>query len=136
MLREEGFERVRAPQAPQRSVPASRSGMGLEIVARLIQRSSALHRRPLHARRIPPTIPPGRARSFEYAARHRPRPVTKEVFRIGHLGDFNDLMLLGYAKRRRDGVGALAGVPHQKGGVAVVLDYLTETARQTYRRLR
>ncbi len=29
-----------------------------------------------------------------------------KVFRIGHLGDFNDLMLAGHAERRGDGPGA------------------------------
>ena len=45
------------------------------------------------------------------------------VFRIGHLGDFNDLKLVGTP----GGVGmgfALAGVPHRKGGVMAAMDYL------------
>jgi alanine-glyoxylate transaminase/serine-glyoxylate transaminase/serine-pyruvate transaminase len=54
-----------------------------------------------------------------------------KVFRIGHLGDFNDLMLVGTLSGVEMGL-QLAGIPHQKGGVATVLDYLTETARQTY----
>lgn len=51
-----------------------------------------------------------------------------KVFRIGHLGDFNDLMLAGTLSGIEMGL-ALAGVPHQKGGVAAALDYLTEAAR-------
>ena len=54
-----------------------------------------------------------------------------KVFRIGHLGDFNDLMLVGTLSGVEMGL-ALGGVPHQKGGVAAVLDYLTETAKETY----
>jgi alanine-glyoxylate transaminase/serine-glyoxylate transaminase/serine-pyruvate transaminase len=46
-----------------------------------------------------------------------------KVFRIGHLGDFNDLMLLGTLAGVEMGL-ALAGVPHQKGGVAAAMDYL------------
>jgi alanine-glyoxylate transaminase/serine-glyoxylate transaminase/serine-pyruvate transaminase len=46
-----------------------------------------------------------------------------KVFRIGHLGDFNDLMLCGTLCGVEMGL-ALAGVPHQKGGVAAALDYL------------
>ncbi len=51
-----------------------------------------------------------------------------KVFRIGHLGDFNDLMLAGTLSGVEMGL-ALAGVPHAKGGVAAAIDYLTETAR-------
>ena len=46
-----------------------------------------------------------------------------KVFRIGHLGDFNDLMLDGHARRRRDGL-HLAGVPHRQGGVGAAMDTL------------
>jgi alanine-glyoxylate transaminase/serine-glyoxylate transaminase/serine-pyruvate transaminase len=46
------------------------------------------------------------------------------VFRIGHLGAFNDLMLLGTLGGVEMGLRA-AGVPHRKGGVAAALDSLT-----------
>jgi len=46
-----------------------------------------------------------------------------KVFRIGHLGDFNDLMLAGTLAGVEMGL-ALAAVPHQKGGTAAALDYL------------
>ncbi|HEY7611200.1 MAG TPA: aminotransferase class V-fold PLP-dependent enzyme [Alphaproteobacteria bacterium] len=49
--------------------------------------------------------------------------VAGKVFRIGHLGDFNDLMLAGTLAGIEMGL-ALAGVPHKKGGVAAALDYL------------
>ncbi|MBY0439414.1 MAG: aminotransferase class V-fold PLP-dependent enzyme [Burkholderiales bacterium] len=51
--------------------------------------------------------------------------VAGKVFRIGHLGDFNDLTLVGTLA----GVGMgleLAGVPHEKGGVTAAMDYLAE----------
>jgi alanine-glyoxylate transaminase/serine-glyoxylate transaminase/serine-pyruvate transaminase len=48
-----------------------------------------------------------------------------KIFRIGHLGDFNDLMLAGTLSGVEMGL-ALAQVPHHKGGVAAALDYLTE----------
>ena len=54
--------------------------------------------------------------------------VAGKVFRIGHLGDFNDLMLAGTLSGIEMGL-ALAGVPHKKGGVAATLDFLTDTAR-------
>ncbi len=40
-----------------------------------------------------------------------------KVFRIGHLGDFNDLMLMGTLTGIEMGFD-LAGIPHQKGGAA------------------
>jgi alanine-glyoxylate transaminase/serine-glyoxylate transaminase/serine-pyruvate transaminase len=46
-----------------------------------------------------------------------------KVFRIGHLGDFNDLMLCGTLSGIEMGL-ALARVPHRKGGVGAALDYL------------
>jgi alanine-glyoxylate transaminase/serine-glyoxylate transaminase/serine-pyruvate transaminase len=46
-----------------------------------------------------------------------------KVFRIGHLGHFNDLMLCGTLAGVEMGL-ARAGVPHQRGGVAAALDYL------------
>ena len=46
-----------------------------------------------------------------------------KVFRIGHLGDFNDLMLMGTLTGIEMGL-SLAGVPHQKGGAARASDFL------------
>jgi alanine-glyoxylate transaminase/serine-glyoxylate transaminase/serine-pyruvate transaminase len=45
------------------------------------------------------------------------------VFRIGHLGDFNDLTLLGTLSGVEMGL-ARCAVPHQKGGVQAAIDYL------------
>ncbi len=49
------------------------------------------------------------------------------VFRIGHLGDFNELMLAGTLCGVEMGL-ASAGVPHQRGGVMAALDYLAGVA--------
>jgi alanine-glyoxylate transaminase / serine-glyoxylate transaminase / serine-pyruvate transaminase len=51
-----------------------------------------------------------------------------KVFRIGHLGDFNDLMLAGTLCGVEMGL-EIAGVPHRKGGVATAMDYLTESLK-------
>jgi alanine-glyoxylate transaminase/serine-glyoxylate transaminase/serine-pyruvate transaminase len=51
--------------------------------------------------------------------------IAGKVFRIGHLGDFNELMLAGTLAGVEMGL-ALAGIPHRKGGVDAALDYLTE----------
>ena len=45
------------------------------------------------------------------------------VFRIGHLGDFNDLMLLGTLSGVEMGL-AVAGIPHKKGGAQAAIDFL------------
>ncbi|HUL65039.1 MAG TPA: aminotransferase class V-fold PLP-dependent enzyme [Burkholderiaceae bacterium] len=49
------------------------------------------------------------------------------VFRIGHLGDFNDLTLAGTLAGVEMGLG-LGGVPHRAGGVQAALSYLRDTA--------
>ena len=51
-----------------------------------------------------------------------------KIFRIGHLGDFNDLALMGTLAGVEMGL-SLTGVPHQKGGVQAAMDYLGECAR-------
>lgn len=48
------------------------------------------------------------------------------VFRIGHLGDFNDLMLGGTLAGVEMGL-SLAGVPHHEGGVQAALRHLKQT---------
>jgi alanine-glyoxylate transaminase/serine-glyoxylate transaminase/serine-pyruvate transaminase len=49
------------------------------------------------------------------------------VFRIGHLGDFGDLQLVGTLGGVEMGLRA-AGVPHQSGGVLAAMDYLSGNA--------
>ncbi len=49
--------------------------------------------------------------------------VQGRVFRIGHLGDFNELMLAGTLCGVEMGL-AIADVPFKKGGVAAAMDYL------------
>ena len=50
--------------------------------------------------------------------------VKGKVFRIGHLGDFNDLMLMGTLAGVEMGL-ELARVPHAKGGVDAAMAVLT-----------
>ncbi len=56
-----------------------------------------------------------------------------KIFRIGHLGDLNDLTLSGTLAGVEMGL-ALAGVPHRKAGVQAALDYLAERAGARERR--
>ena len=52
-----------------------------------------------------------------------------KVFRIGHLGDFNDLTLAGTLAGVEMGL-ELAGVPHRKDGVQAAMEYLAAEARK------
>ncbi len=54
--------------------------------------------------------------------------VAGKVFRIGHLGDFNDLTLMGTLAGVEMSL-ALAGVPHNEGGVRAAMDVLSGAAR-------
>jgi alanine-glyoxylate transaminase/serine-glyoxylate transaminase/serine-pyruvate transaminase len=53
--------------------------------------------------------------------------VSGKVFRIGHLGDFNDLTLCGTLAGVEMGLG-LAGIAHRPGGVQAAMEYLARTA--------
>jgi len=50
-----------------------------------------------------------------------------KVFRIGHLGYFNELMLCGTLSGVEMGL-EVAGIPHRKGGIQAATDYLAQTA--------
>jgi len=52
--------------------------------------------------------------------------VQGRVFRIGHLGDFNDLMLAGTLCGVEMGLDAVK-IPFTKGGINIALDYLTNS---------
>ncbi len=52
-----------------------------------------------------------------------------KIFRIGHLGDFNDLTLAGTLSGVEMGL-AIAGVPHQPGGAGAAMAYLADEARK------
>jgi alanine-glyoxylate transaminase/serine-glyoxylate transaminase/serine-pyruvate transaminase len=128
MLREEGLENVfarhkRHSEATRRAVRA----WGLEIVALEPAEFSAT---------LTAVYTPAGHSADEFrqvVLDHFNMPLgtglgrlQNKVFRIGHLGDFNDLMLIGTLAGVEIGL-ELAGVPHKKGGVATVLDYLTES---------
>lgn len=54
------------------------------------------------------------------------------AFRIGHLGDINDLTLVG-ALAGVEMALTLARVPHKPGGVTAAMQYLTQTSTQAER---
>jgi len=55
--------------------------------------------------------------------------VADKVFRIGHLGDFNDLMLMATLSGVEMGL-AKSGVPHQSGGAQAAMDHLKDTVSE------
>ena len=57
-----------------------------------------------------------------------------KMFRIGHLGDFNDLMLMGTLAGVEMGLG-LAGVPVKKEGVQAAMEYLAASAQAPARKV-
>jgi alanine-glyoxylate transaminase/serine-glyoxylate transaminase/serine-pyruvate transaminase len=129
MLNEEGLENVfarhdRHAEATRRSVRA----WGLEILcANPAEYSSALT-----AVMMPPGHDADALRSailehFDMSLGMGLAKLQGKVFRIGHLGDFNDLTLAGTLSGVEMGLG-IAGVPHRKAGVAAALDYLSEIA--------
>lgn len=54
--------------------------------------------------------------------------IAGKVFRIGHLGDTNELTVMGALTGVEMGL-EIAGVPHKKGGVAAAMSYLAETMK-------
>jgi alanine-glyoxylate transaminase / serine-glyoxylate transaminase / serine-pyruvate transaminase len=50
-----------------------------------------------------------------------------KIFRIGHLGAFNDLTLCGTLAGVEMGL-SLAGVPHRQGGLTAAMEHLAATA--------
>ncbi len=55
--------------------------------------------------------------------------VADKVFRIGHLGDFNDLMLMATLSGVEMGL-AKAGIPHHSGGAQAAMEHLKKTTQE------
>jgi len=56
--------------------------------------------------------------------------LANKVFRIGHLGDFNDAMLAGTLGGVEMGL-EIAGIPYKKGGAAAGLESMAESLKET-----
>ena len=125
MLREEGLDRVFARHA--RHAEATRRavvGWGLEILAA----DPAEYSNALTAVLMPDGVDADQLRQtildrFDMSLGTGLGRLKGRVFRIGHLGDFNDLMLAGTLSGVEMGLAA-AGVPFTRGGVSAALDYL------------
>jgi alanine-glyoxylate transaminase/serine-glyoxylate transaminase/serine-pyruvate transaminase len=129
MLHEEGLENVfarhdRHAEATRRAV----RGWGLEIWCREPKDYSSS----LTAVLMPEGQDADRFRKaalehFDISLGTGLSKLAGKVFRIGHLGDTNDLTIVGALAGVEMGL-ALAGVPHRKGGVQAAMDYLEAAA--------
>ncbi len=129
MLHEEGLERVfarhnRHAEATRRAVRA----WGLEILCR----DPACYSPVLTAVLMPEGHNADEFRRvvlehFDMSLGAGLSKIAGKVFRIGHLGDTNDLTIVGALAGVEMGL-ALAGVPHKPGGVQAAMDYLRSTS--------
>jgi alanine-glyoxylate transaminase / serine-glyoxylate transaminase / serine-pyruvate transaminase len=129
MLLEEGLDNVfarhdRHAEATRRAV----RGWGLEILCL----NPAEYSSALTAVMMPPGCNADELRKivldkFDMSLGAGLTKLAGKVFRIGHLGSFNDLMLMGTLAGVEMGLDLL-GAPHQKGGVEAAREYLAEAA--------
>lgn len=129
MLEEEGLENVfarhdRFAEATRRAVRA----WGLEVLCENPEEYSSV----LTAVMMPEGSGADNLRkvildNFDMSLGNGLGKVADKVFRIGHLGDLNDLSLLGTLAGVEMGLG-LGNINHQKGGLAEAMNYLAEVA--------
>ena len=131
MLNEEGLEHVfarhdRHAEATRRAVNA----WGLEILCRNPKEySSSLTAVLLPDGHNADTFRKVVLDNFDMSLGSGLGKVAGKVFRIGHLGDFNDLTLLGTLSGVEMGL-RLFGFENARGGVDAALDYLTSNRQQ------
>ena len=134
LVEEEGLENVfrrhdRHAEATRRAVQA----WGLEIqCANPVEYSSSLTAVQMPAGHSEVSLRKVVLERFDMSLGSGLGKIADKVFRIGHLGDFNDLMLLGTLAGVEMGL-ELGGVPHRKGGVMAAMQYLTEAAQTAQR---
>ena len=136
LLEEEGLENVFARH--QRHAEATRRAVrawGLEVLAK----NPAEYSASLTAVLMPAGHDADRVRkvileNFDMSLGTGLGKLAGKVFRIGHLGDFNDLTLLGTLAGVEMGL-ALAGVPVRKEGVQAAMTYLAECAAKPVRKV-
>jgi alanine-glyoxylate transaminase/serine-glyoxylate transaminase/serine-pyruvate transaminase len=130
MLREEGLENVfarhdRHAEATRRAVRA----WGLEILCAVPEEySSSLTAVMTPAGHDADKVRNAILEAFDMSLGTGLGKLAGKIFRIGHLGDFNDLTLMGTLAGVEMGL-ALAGVPHKQGGVGAAMEYLAACAK-------
>lgn len=127
MLNEEGLEHVfarhdRHAEATRRAVRA----WGFEVVCANDEEYSSS----LTAVLVPESVDPDALRrrilqDFDMSLGAGLSKLAGRVFRIGHLGDFNDLTLMGTLSGVEMGL-KRAGIDHTSGGAQAALDYLAD----------
>jgi alanine-glyoxylate transaminase/serine-glyoxylate transaminase/serine-pyruvate transaminase len=130
MLHEEGLPDVFARH--QRLASATRAAVrawGLEVLCENPDEQSPV----LTAVMMPPSHDADRYRKvalekYNISLGSGLGKVAGKVFRIGHLGECNELMLLGALSGVEMGLAA-AGVPHRSGGVMAAMSDLSESGR-------
>ena len=130
MLREEGLENVfarhdRHAEATRRAVRA----WGLEVLCAVPEEYSSS----LTAVMTPAGHDADQLRkkildAFDMSLGTGLGKLAGTVFRIGHLGDFNDLTLMGTLAGVEMGL-ELASVPHRKGGAQAAMEFLAASAK-------
>ena len=127
MLHEEGLENVFARHARHgRATRAAVRAWGLEVLCRQQGQESGV----LTAVMMPDghSADGFRAtvlKNFDISLGNGLSKVADRVFRIGHLGDFNDAMLMGTLSGIEMGL-SKAGIPHLSGGAAAAMAVLEE----------
>ncbi|MBF9051619.1 aminotransferase class V-fold PLP-dependent enzyme [Roseobacter sp. HKCCD9010] len=127
MLHEEGLENVFARHARHgRATRAAVRAWGLEVLCRQQGQESGV----LTAVMMPEghSADAFRAtvlKNFDISLGNGLSKVADRVFRIGHLGDFNDAMLMGTLSGIEMGL-SKAGIPHLSGGAAAAMAVLEE----------
>jgi alanine-glyoxylate transaminase/serine-glyoxylate transaminase/serine-pyruvate transaminase len=129
MLNEEGLDNVfarhdRAAEATRRCV----RHWGLEIQCR----NPAEYSSALTAVRVPEGHSADKLRAeilerFNMSLGNGLGPLADRVFRIGHLGDFHNLMVTGVLTGVEMGL-RVCGIPHRSGGVDAAMNYLSGNA--------
>jgi alanine-glyoxylate transaminase/serine-glyoxylate transaminase/serine-pyruvate transaminase len=128
MLHEEGLENVfarhaRLAEATRRAIRA----WGLEIICR-----DPKYYSPTITAVLMPEGHDGDAfralalEHFNIAYGSSFGPFAGKMFRIGHLGDVNETMMIGALGATEMALG-VAGIPHKKGGVQAAMDYFIST---------
>jgi alanine-glyoxylate transaminase/serine-glyoxylate transaminase/serine-pyruvate transaminase len=129
MLHEEGLENVfarhdRHAEATRRAARA----WGLEILCKEPRHySSSLTALMMPSGHDADTFRKTALEHFDISLGTGLSKVAGKVFRIGHLGDTNDLTIIGALGGVEMGL-SVAGVPHKMGGVQAAMEYLTAQA--------
>jgi alanine-glyoxylate transaminase/serine-glyoxylate transaminase/serine-pyruvate transaminase len=128
MLHEEGLEHVFARH--QRHGTAARAAVeawGLEVLCRKASdRSPVLTAVMLPEGQSADSFRSVTLRHYDMSLGNGLSKLADRVFRIGHLGDFNDLMLIGTLAGVEMGLRD-AGVPYRAGGVQAAMEVLGQT---------